>query len=845
MRYSNISPPRSVCLWVVLLLQTPWLGFKVASAEYTCDESRCRGSRIHPWVDDDTEFTCWVKTPEFSPDANTTEVVKAMEGFEASLMDPASGYCSDGYIGRLVPGVAPQDVDGEMRSWFTCCPPYSGYESISKQVAQTCVDTCGSPDWAGGGNCWADGFQEPLACGDSNYRFPRYTGLQSLIYVQFVCCNSPQTGDEFMDELLLARIIWVTLSCISVLVCSLFVVALGRNKEARSNGYNLYLIFLAIPDALANLVVILRNALSISGAAVGPNIFIFAASFEYFYAIANIYLNACIIYCIHNILRQSSKDRKKQIPPPSVGRVCKETAVVYFFGLLVFGWAFFLYIHGLNTFSLGEIMNVWITTRCLLVGPPILYVIYVCFDVWWNERLPISGRTRVLALYFLRVIIIFLVTWVPYFVIYEIAWNITHNRWMVYFSYYLGSVQGFLSVCVALSKPDVKKVFWNFLFCLPDSDTSPEEEKKRRRRRHRDGREGSVASDSKFTSTGDIESDFDEPPPTPKRIFGLGQSTKGDKMWEEDDVWGGEEDLLEKIMAADVERDNPASKSKGLDRKGTSLSAWSDEMTKDTKEQDISDSDQQLKPDAVPDCEDDWSDEAANDRKASNQEMTQEDKPSVAPSGQEQWSDEGVDMSEFSHLPEHVDDATVFYSVIVGFNALTAELPSFKVANLLQRLDSQLDILADKHKVYKVSVNDNGGWMGATNYVEQQQEDHTLRAARFALDAVQVAKTILIDEDDAQRGHVILQTAMMSGAVQGQVVGRGSNQRHALVGYTVQRATFLAEQKSAPGKILCTESEEIVLEKQAPEISVPIKARIFIPGLGATTAFWVEPPAES
>jgi len=529
----------------------------------SCDEAKCRAERIHPWVDNDTEYTCWVKPPTFEDEVtknNATIVAEEMAAFEQALMNPASGYCADGFIARLVPDVPQREVDGEMRSWFTCCPPEEGFDDPQVQVYQTCVDVCGSPDWANGGNCWADGFQEPLVCANPQYRYPKYTGQKSLIYVQFLCCENPQVNDQFMDELFAARCIWLLLSSITVISGTVFVVALYRNKEVRSNGYNLYLIYLAIPDVLANIVILLRVALAMSAIAISPNVYIFAASFEYFYAISNMYLNAIIVGTIHWVLCESNKDRQAKIPPPSVEKVNKHTAIVYSFALVVFGWAFFLYINGLVAFSLDEIMNVWITTRCLLVGPPILYVVYVVFDVWIFDRLPIKGRTRVLALYFLRVIFVFLVTWVPYFVMYEVAWNVTHQEWMVYVSYYLGSIQGSLSVVVALSKPDVKMAFWDFVYELGTYFKKDPQDDVDKLSSHpaNPALEGAVTADPEDSNASQRqlkhqESNVSTVSATKQTNRLFGKKTKADAMWEEDDLWGGEDDLIDRIMNGEIE----------------------------------------------------------------------------------------------------------------------------------------------------------------------------------------------------------------------------------------------------------------------------------------------------
>eukprot|EP00797_Seminavis_robusta_P021717 Sro33_g021750.1 n/a (374) ;mRNA; r:157288-158409 len=175
------------------------------------------------------------------------------------------------------------------------------------------------------------------------------------------------------------------------------------------------------------------------------------------------WLNGVIVYQIHYVLQKSNQFVK--VPPPTVQHVCKQVAATYFVAALFFGWAMFLYLRGLVVFSLSTVVNVWIGTRVVMVAPPFFYVSYVGIDVWYRNLLPASGRTRVLSLYFLRVIIVFMLTWIPYFIIYEIAWNVTHSRWMVHCSYYLGSLQGLVSVAVAMSKPDVKRAVLRFLNC--------------------------------------------------------------------------------------------------------------------------------------------------------------------------------------------------------------------------------------------------------------------------------------------------------------------------------------------------------------------------------------------
>lgn len=417
------------------------------AAANACDESKCRATRVHPWVDDDVEWTCWV--PQGS---NATEM-----------------KCDDGYEGRAITASLQtniqkyerMDVEYEVE-WYTCCP-----QNYTGEVIQQCSDVaCSSPDWKGTENCWADGFQEPMSCGDPDFRYPRWTGKFSYFYAEYICCTTPAQKDPLIDSLLFARIIWMVLSGISFLACTIFFLGVMSSRRTRSRGYNLYLVFLAIPDSIANLMILIRNYLSITGAPVSPVILIFLASVEYFYASSNMWLNAVVVRQIHLLLRKSKLCIRTT--SPSVKTVCGQAATVYFCAAIWFGWAFFLYSRVLLWTSVTIAIEIWFVTRLVMVLPPLFYVLYVCWDVWWKNLLPQSGHTRVLSVYFLRVVIVFSVTWVPYYVIYEYAWRYTEPSPLIQISYYIGSLQGLVSVSVAMTKPDIKRAVLNFVRCRED-----------------------------------------------------------------------------------------------------------------------------------------------------------------------------------------------------------------------------------------------------------------------------------------------------------------------------------------------------------------------------------------
>jgi len=63
-----------------------------------------------------------------------------------------------------------------------------------------------------------------------------------------------------------------------------------------------------------------------------------------------------------------------------------------------------------------------------------------------------------------------------------------------------------------------------------------------------------------------------------------------------------------------------------------------------------------------------------------------------------------------------------------------------------------MDTLCQLHDIFKVETIGDA-FMCASNLVKDQ-EDHTARLARFALDAIQAAAATVIDEDDPKRGTI-------------------------------------------------------------------------------------------
>jgi len=100
-------------------------------------------------------------------------------------------------------------------------------------------------------------------------------------------------------------------------------------------------------------------------------------------------------------------------------------------------------------------------------GIPILYLCYACAVIWRRNLLPsLRGPLRILAMYFFRIIAVFVAMWLPGVLLLSLACNWTWdandagsadaNILMYPIGLYFCSVQPILSTGMALTKPDVR-----------------------------------------------------------------------------------------------------------------------------------------------------------------------------------------------------------------------------------------------------------------------------------------------------------------------------------------------------------------------------------------------------
>ena len=187
--------------------------------------------------------------------------------------------------------------------------------------------------------------------------------------------------------------------------------------------------------------------------------------------------------------------------------------------------------------------------------------------------------------------------------------------------------------------------------------------------------------------------------------------------------------------------------------------------------------------------------------------------------------------------PDRVDMATMFFSDMVGFTNIAAQLTPDQVSDLLDRLYLKFDALSEKHDVFKIETIGDA-FVGVCNLVKKQEADHAKRVAEFALDTLKAAAETPILPDDPSKGTVRIRVGVHSGPLVARVVG-SRNPRYCVFGDTVN-TTARMETYSPPNKIQCSERTAQLLKQQVPDLPLESRGSIHIKGKGDMETYFIK-----
>lgn len=195
--------------------------------------------------------------------------------------------------------------------------------------------------------------------------------------------------------------------------------------------------------------------------------------------------------------------------------------------------------------------------------------------------------------------------------------------------------------------------------------------------------------------------------------------------------------------------------------------------------------------------------------------------------------------------PEHYDSCSIFFSDIVGFTAISHLSSPSEVMQMLDRLYKAFDSLVQHHDLFKVETIGDA-YMVASNVQRPHPNDHAARLVRFARDALQIVKTIPIDNTNPNSPMIQIRCGIHSGKCVASVVG-STNPRYCLFGDTINLASRM-ESMSQPGRLQISEDCRKLVVQQDPELARDIvkrPGRIDCKGKGRLKTYWVMTPEEA
>lgn len=256
-----------------------------------------------------------------------------------------------------------------------------------------------------------------------------------------------------------------------------------------NSPFNWYLLFISIPDFLAAFFCFWTCVLSIQkGEYFGEAMCGFQSFYLTWAFTSNTWLNARIVYEIHKLLRFSNI--RKRYVPPTKKDVKIQAAGVYLYSLF---WAILAGFNfkgfpmesgnhrGFACYPIDTEGSVWFTLGVympLTILIPSFYAVVAMLHIWKRKLLPPAGRRRRIALFLIRVIVVYLGVWGPFLVVYFLLYAIDLNPWYQFSISMLSHLQGMItSILCYNTDDDLKASMKRVMRCRCRSDNGSSQER--------------------------------------------------------------------------------------------------------------------------------------------------------------------------------------------------------------------------------------------------------------------------------------------------------------------------------------------------------------------------------
>mmetsp|Transcript_4570 Transcript_4570/g.10821 ORF Transcript_4570/g.10821 Transcript_4570/m.10821 type:complete len:416 (-) Transcript_4570:190-1437(-) len=269
---------------------------------------------------------------------------------------------------------------------------------------------------------------------------------------------------------------WITAICNfgASFSCLFVIAAILSNKTTRKSPFNVYVLFLMLPDALFTMINGGHYASRALETSLTPPYEVSSFGF-FFYFACNFYTNGVVTFEVHKLITQSNK--RQRTPPPGLRRVYTQIAIVYLLATTLALWAALPVSWSLSHITdheegegttgspPGGVFS-YLAGVILIYGvgviPPSSYVVFVTIRVWRKKLLPRKGRTRALSLFFLRVIVVFVLFYFPNLMLTVVQYRADSSPstvfWVRIVRGLLNAGQAFTTLYLISAKDDIREV---------------------------------------------------------------------------------------------------------------------------------------------------------------------------------------------------------------------------------------------------------------------------------------------------------------------------------------------------------------------------------------------------
>jgi len=250
----------------------------------------------------------------------------------------------------------------------------------------------------------------------------------------------------------------------------------GRNRGSSSgrragspsySTYNLYLVYLAIPDFILSASMLVFFGLQMNQQPIPDgqtNYYSYALPAAY--TLANLWMNSVVLYQVMIMLRAT--DNVQRIDQPSLMRANLQAAAVYLLAAGIATHAYFCRVRYTGPdghYDPQIYWKQWLPVFLPFVCLPILYGIFAGIFVYRRGYLRSTGNQarsrarRTLAVFFFRIVVIFVVIWIPAILFRDVV----ATNWGRYTYTILTSLQPIATTFAIMTKEDVRKYIRDFV----------------------------------------------------------------------------------------------------------------------------------------------------------------------------------------------------------------------------------------------------------------------------------------------------------------------------------------------------------------------------------------------